>query len=95
MVGITKQPTPSVRVYTRRWCGFCFAARRLLNKLDIDFEEIPLDGDHELRRSLSDANNHWPTLPMIFFGDHFVGGHTELARLHRKGQLELLLEGPT
>jgi len=79
----------TVRLYTRRWCGFCFAARRLLTKLDIDFEEIPLDGDRELRRSLSKANNHWPTLPMIF-----VGGYTELARVHRNGQLESLLEGP-
>jgi len=87
------EPTPTVRVYTRRWCGYCYAARRLLTKLEIDFEEIPLDGKSEIRRSLSEANNHWSTLPMIFIGDRFVGGYTELARIHRRGQLEPLLEG--
>ncbi len=78
------EPTPTVRVYTRRWCGYCHAARRLLTKLEIDFEEIPLDGEPEIRRSLSEANNHWPTLPMIFIGDHFVGGYTDLALIHRR-----------
>lgn len=85
----------SIRLYTRRWCGYCFAARRLLTKLEIDFEEIPLDGNPELRQSLSEANNHWRTVPMIFIGEHFVGGYTELAGLHRRGHLESLLEGPS
>ena len=84
---------PTVRVYTRRWCGYCFATRRLLTKLKIDFEETPLDDKRELRRSPSEANNHWSTLPLIFIGDHFVGGYTDLARIHRRGQLEPLLEG--
>lgn len=83
---------PPIRVYTSRWCGYCFAAGRLLDKLEVDFEEIPLDDEPELRRTLSDANNNWPTLPMIFIGDDFVGGYTELARLHRSGRLESILE---
>jgi glutaredoxin 3 len=87
------EPTPTVRVYTRRWCGYCYAARRLLTKLEIDFEEIPLDGKLETRRSLSEANDHWSTLPMIFIGDHFVGGYRELARLNSSGELDSLLEG--
>jgi glutaredoxin 3 len=95
VVRLIKTSTPEVRIYTRRWCGYCFAARRMLTKLKIDFEEIPLDRDPELRRSLSEANNHWSTVPMIFIGDHFVGGFTDLARIHRKGQLETLLEGTT
>lgn len=84
---------PTVRIYTRGWCGYCVAARRLLAKLEIAFDEVPLDKDRELRRSLSQANNNWPTLPMIFIGKHFVGGYTELSRLHRRGQLQALLEG--
>ena len=85
--------TPVVRLYTRRWCGYCFAARRLLTKLGIDFSEIALDRNPELRRSLSEANDNWPTVPMIFIGDVFVGGYTELARLNRSGRLDSLMEG--
>lgn len=83
----------TVRLYSRRWCGYCFLARRLLTKLGIDFSEIALDDDPELRRRLSDANNSWPTLPMIFIGDHFIGGYTDLARLNKHGELETLLKG--
>lgn len=82
-----------MHLYTRRWCGYCFAARRLLKKLMIDFDEIPLDGKAEFRRSLSEANNNWPTLPMVFVGERFVGGYTDLVRLHRRGGLKSLLEG--
>ncbi len=84
-----------VRLYTRGWCGYCVAARRILTKLEIDFNEVPLDDDPELRRSLSEANSHWPTLPMIFIGEDFIGGYTELSRLIRRGQLTALLEGPS
>lgn len=90
---MTDADVPTVRLYTRRWCGYCFAARRLLRKLAIGFEEIPLDRDPELRRSLSEANDGWRTLPMIFVGEHFVGGYTDLVRLHRRGGLKSLLEG--
>lgn len=91
---MTDGSRPHVRVYTRRWCGYCVAARRLLAKLGIEFEEIPLDDRPGLRQTLSNENNQWSTLPMIFINDDFVGGYTDLARIHRRGQLESLLEGP-
>lgn len=82
-----------IRLYTRRWCGYCTAARRLLAKLDVELEEIPLDGNPELRRSIAEANGNWPTVPMIFVGERFVGGYRELARLKKSGELDRILEG--
>jgi glutaredoxin 3 len=93
MVGMTPEDRPRVRLYTRRWCGYCIAARRLLSGRGIEFEEIPIDGDPELRRSISRANGNWPTVPMIFIGEHFVGGYRELSRLRMNGELDTLLEG--
>ncbi len=90
---MTSADLPKIRLYTRKWCGYCTAARRLLGHHDIDFEEIPLDGDPELRRSVSQANGNWPTLPMILIGNRFVGGYRELARLKKSGELDSLLEG--
>lgn len=80
-------PSPAVRIYTKRWCGFCFAAKHLFTKLDIAFEEIPVDNDPSLRLEVSVRAGNWPTVPMIFIGDHFVGGFAETAALHRKGRL--------
>jgi glutaredoxin 3 len=79
--------TPPVRIYTKKWCGFCFMAKRLFNGLEIEFEEIRVDRDPELRWRISAEAGNWPTVPMIFVGDHFVGGYTEAAKLHRKGGL--------
>jgi len=76
-----------VSIYTRKWCGYCFAARRLLQGLGLDFEEIPLDHRPELRREISEKAGGWRTVPMIFVGDHFIGGYTEVATLHRRGEL--------
>ncbi len=80
-------PSPEVRIYTKRWCGFCFAAKRLFRSLGVPFEEIPVDRDPELRWEVAARAGNWPTVPMIFIGDHFVGGFTEAASLHRTGEL--------
>jgi glutaredoxin 3 len=88
MTGVVR---PSVRLYSRSWCGYCFAARRLLRKLDAVVDEIDLSRNPALRRSLAEENGNWPTLPMVFIGDRFVGGYRELANLRRSGELESLL----
>ena len=93
LVGMNGEDCLTIRLYTRRWCGYCTAARRLLKKLDAELEEIPLDNDPELRRSIAEANGNWPTLPMIFIDERFVGGYRELSLLKRSGELDTLIEG--
>jgi len=79
--------TVPVRLYTRRWCFYCFAARRLFCRIGVEFEETRLDGKPELRRVISEQAGNWPTVPMIFVGDIFIGGYREAASLHRRGEL--------
>jgi glutaredoxin 3 len=88
MTTIKKAP---VSLYTRRWCGYCFAARRLLKGLGIDYNEIPLDRQPERRAEISKLAGGWRTVPMIFVGDRFIGGYTEIAVLHRRGELMSLV----
>ena len=93
MAGMTGAQDPEhVRLYTRQWCGYCFAARRLFEKLKVDFEEITLDGRPDLRREISAEAGGWRTVPMIFVGDRFLGGFSEVADLHRRGELVCLVE---
>jgi len=82
--------TPPIELYTRRWCWYCFAARRLFDRLGVDYREIAVDGQPDLRYEVSVRAGNWPTLPMIFIGDQFVGGYQEVADLHRRGDLEKL-----
>ena len=89
-----KQGPPTVRIYTKKWCGFCFAAKRLFTRLGIEFEEIRVDRDHDVRRRAAIRAGNWPTVPMIFIGDDFVGGYAEAAALHRTGELEARCNRP-
>lgn len=76
-----------ITVYTATFCGYCKAAKQLLNQLQLPYKEISLDGKDDLRAELSAANGGYRTVPMIFIGDQFVGGYTDLSALHQKGEL--------
>jgi len=75
-----------VRIYTTKYCGYCFLARRLLTKRGIPFEDIDVSRDRELRAKVSAETGH-PTVPMIFIDDRFIGGSDELHDLDRAGEL--------
>jgi glutaredoxin 3 len=81
-----------VKMYTRRWCGYCSAAERLLNEKGVSFEEIDTTGDRETRRWLVDQTGR-TTVPQIFIDDRSIGGYSELRALDRSGALDGLLAG--
>lgn len=76
-----------IKLYTTNYCSFCVSAKRLLEKLELPFEEIRLDTQPELRRKLSEENGGYRTVPMIFIDGAFIGGYMELTALHRDGKL--------
>ncbi|NRA65063.1 MAG: glutaredoxin [Pseudobacteriovorax sp.] len=76
-----------ITIYTTRYCGFCNRAKMLLSQKGIEYKEIPVDGDPELRQKASDEAGGYTTVPMIFMGERFIGGFTELAQLDRDGKL--------
>jgi glutaredoxin 3 len=82
---------PHVKIYTRRWCGYCSAAERLLKQKGVTFEEIDTTGDRETRRWLADQTGR-TTVPQIFIDGRAIGGYSELRALDRDGQLDSLLE---
>lgn len=89
---VSEVSVAGVTIYTKRLCVYCVAARRLLSSLGLAYEEISLNGKTELRRELSAANGGWPTVPMIFVGETFIGGYDDLRRLHREERLQGLLD---
>ena len=75
-----------VKVYTTNICGYCRAAKRLLEQRNIPYEEINLSNDHELRQEMI-AKTGWRTVPLIQIDDELVGGYTELVALDKGGEL--------
>ncbi len=78
---------PDVKVYTGSNCGYCTAAKKLLQTAGIPYEEIGLDDKPELRMKLSQENGNYRTVPMIFIDGKFVGGFTDLQSLQKQGKL--------
>jgi glutaredoxin 3 len=79
-----------VTIYSTRFCPYCVAAKQLLNSKDISFEDIPVDGDAQLRRKMTELSGQ-RTVPQIWIGETHVGGYTDLAALERRGELDRLL----
>ena len=80
----------SVTIYTSFYCTYCRRAKRLLERKQVDYEEIRLDEDAEKRKELVEKLN-WRTVPMIFVNEQFVGGYDELSALERSGELDHML----
>lgn len=81
-----------VIAYTTPWCGYCIAARRLLNKRSIEFTEFDVAGNAEARGWLAELSGQ-RTVPQIFIGGQSIGGFTELLALDRSGELEARTAG--
>ncbi|ACV27704.1 glutaredoxin 3 [Kangiella koreensis] len=80
-----------VTIYTTRYCPFCVRAKSLLNELQVDFKEIPVDGDAELRAHMESLTGGY-TVPQIIINERAIGGCDDLYALHRKGELLPLLQ---
>jgi glutaredoxin 3 len=81
-----------VTIYTTPFCGFCHAAKRLLNKKGVDFDEIDVSRNPELRQELMQkAGRH--TVPQIWIGEVHVGGFDDMHDLDMRGKLDPLLQG--
>ena len=79
-----------VKMYTRRYCGYCSAAQRLLDRKGVSYEEIDCSGDQATRRWLVEATGQ-TTVPQIFINGESIGGFDELSALERAGRLDPLL----
>ena len=82
-----------VDIYTSPLCGFCHAAKRLLNKKGVRFTEHNVALNSKLKAEMMDRAGGRHTVPQVFVGATHVGGCDELYQLERNGELDPLLAG--
>ncbi len=83
----------SVEIYTTPTCPYCHAAKRLLSRKGVDFQEIDVSADPKLRAAMTDRAGGRRTVPQIFIGGRHVGGSDDLHALDHQGRLDALLAG--
>ncbi len=79
-----------VVMYTTQYCPYCVAAKKLLQRKGVAFEEIDVGGDDALREQVVKASGR-RTVPQIFIDDRSIGGYEELRSLDQQGELDRLL----
>ena len=76
-----------ITVYSGPMCNFCDAAKRLLSRNNLNYNEIDISTKEGLRDEMTKKANGRRTIPQIFFDDYHVGGYQELRELERTGKL--------
>ena len=79
-------------MYTGPLCNFCDAAKRLLLRNNLEFNEIDVSTKDDLRDEMIKKSNGRRTIPQIFFDDNHVGGYQELRALEKNGELDNLIK---
>tara|TARA_X000000368_G_scaffold315957_2_gene253325 strand:- start:520 stop:759 length:240 start_codon:yes stop_codon:yes gene_type:complete len=74
-------------MYSGPSCNFCDAAKRLLSRNNLEYNEIDISTESGLIDEMIKKANGKRTIPQIFFDDHHVGGYVELRELEKKGEL--------
>jgi glutaredoxin 3 len=81
----------NITIYTTRTCSFCYAAKSLLSKKGLSYDEIDVSADPAARQRMMLRTNGRRSVPQIFIGETHVGGSEDLYELERRGGLDQLL----
>ncbi|SDR62548.1 glutaredoxin 3 [Rhizobiales bacterium GAS191] len=82
-----------VTIYTKFWCSYSQQAKALLERKGVDFTEIDIDKEPQLRDEMLQRSGGRRTVPQVFVGATHVGGCDDLYALDAKGGLDPLLTG--
>lgn len=81
-----------ILIYSSMLCPYCFAAKTLLKKLNLKFEEILVDNNSKMKKKMIELSDGRTSVPQIFFGENHIGGYDDLKRYYEEGKLNLFLK---
>ena len=80
-----------ITVYLTQFCPYCVRAKSLLNAKQVNYSEIDVGAQPELRDVMIQKSNGVTSVPQIFIGDTHVGGCDDLFATESAGKLDQLL----
>jgi monothiol glutaredoxin len=72
-------------------CGFSSRVAGVLNYMGIDFADVNVLADAEVRQGIKDFSD-WPTIPQLYVKGEFVGGCDIVTEMTLSGELDALFE---
>ena len=81
-----------IELYSGFLCGYCVAAKRLLRRKGVAFEEIKVGFRPALRAEMMERAGGSHTVPQIFIDGRHIGGCDDLHALDAAGGLDQLLQ---
>ncbi len=81
---------PTIVIYGNETCAHCAAARMLLTKKRLSFDDIKISGDDKLSEEMLRLSGS-RSAPQIFINDQLIGGFDELDALDKGGGLVRLI----
>jgi len=75
-------------------CGFSNSVVQVLNHYGVDYKDINILEDPNIRVKLSEHSG-WPTIPQLFVKGELIGGADITIELHQNGQLLDILDKAT
>lgn len=72
-------------------CGFSGFVTQVLQNLNVDFNDINVLEDPELRQGIKDFSN-WPTIPQLYVKGDFIGGADIVKEMLNSGELKELFQ---
>ncbi|NKB29252.1 MAG: glutaredoxin 3 [Rhodobacteraceae bacterium] len=80
-----------IEIYTTPFCGYCHAAKRLLQAKGQSFAETDVSAAPDKRAEMMQRASGRRTVPQIFIDGRHVGGFDDINALDRSGKLDPLL----
>jgi monothiol glutaredoxin len=71
-------------------CGFSAVVVKILQDLGVDFVDINVLDDIEIRQGIKDYSD-WPTIPQLYINNEFIGGCDIIKEMFSSGELSDLL----
>ena len=80
-----------ITLYLTQYCPYCVRAKSLLNAKEVNYTEIDVGAQPELRNKMIQKSNGVTSVPQIFIGNTHVGGCDDLFAAESAGKLDALL----
>jgi len=72
-------------------CGFSSRVAGVLNFMGVDFTDVNVLADPEIRQGIKDFAD-WPTIPQLYVKGEFVGGSDIITEMTLSGELDKLFD---